>query len=196
MKTKIIISGITMAFILSGCAATYSLDGVKYDNKESFHAAVENQKTSAVAKIQPLQKPLTDRNLIFAIPKAEVLVAASKQNFAKIEGRQPLGIAAEILENIPLANHKLSVVYGDAIEKRGIYQSVRQVPLESMDSTLQPTAKDDVLYYTEPTIGSGQWFYASSKHGRQVFAFDRSKPGVDGKISAFLDAVQAQAIRE
>ena len=34
MKTKIIISGITMAFILSGCAATYSLDGVKYDNKE------------------------------------------------------------------------------------------------------------------------------------------------------------------
>lgn len=134
--------------------------------------------------------------MIFAIPKAEVLIGASKQNFAKIEGRQPMGIAAEILENVPLANHKLSVVYGDAIEKRGIYQSVRQVPLDSMDSTLQPTAKDDVLYYTEPTIGSGQWFYASSKHGRQVFAFDRSRPGVDGKIGAFLDAIQAQAIRD
>ena len=80
MRTKIVISAITVALVLSGCAATYSLDGVKYDNKESFHAAVENQKMSALAKIQPLQKPLTEKNLIFAIPKAEVLVAASKQN--------------------------------------------------------------------------------------------------------------------
>ena len=125
-----------------------------------------------------------------------MLIAASKQNFTKIEGRPPIGIAAEILENVPLAHHKLSALYADAIEKRGIYQSVRQVPLDAMDSTLQPTAKDDVLYYNEPTVGSGQWFYASAKHGRQVFAFDRSKPGADGKIAAFLEAVQAQAIRD
>ena len=194
--TKGFFSTIALAFFLSGCAATYSLEGVKYDNKESFHAAVESQKTASLANIQPLQRSLTERNLIFAFPKAEVLIETSKQRFAKIEGRQPMGIASEILENVPLANHKLSVVYGDAIEKRGIYQSVKQVPLDSMDSTLQPTAKDDVLYYTEPTIGSGQWFYASAKHGRQVFAFDRSKSGIDGKISAFLDAVQAQAIRD
>lgn len=187
---------IAQMIVLSGCAANYTLEGVKYNNKETFHAAVDNQKAVSLSKIQPLQKPLTDRGLIFAIPKAEVLIAASKQHFTKIEGRQPIGIAAEILENVPLANHKLSVVYGDAIEKRGIYRSVRKLPLESMDSSLQPTANEDVLYYTEPTIGSGQWFYASAKNGKQVFAFDRSKPGADGKISAFLEAVQAQAIRD
>lgn len=196
MITKSSLSVIALSLFLSGCAATYTFDGSKYDNKQSFHAAVENKRTSSLAKIQPLQKPLTERNLIFATPKAEVLIAASKQNFTKIEGRQITGIAAEILENVTLANHKMAVIFGDAIEKRGIYQSVRQVSLDSMDSSLQPTAKDDVIYYTEPTIGSGQWFYASSKHGKQVFAFDRSKPGADGKINAFLDAAQAQAIRD
>ena len=187
---------IALSFSLTGCAAFYTFEGTKYDNKEAFHAAVDAQRSASLAKIQKLPSPLTEKTLIFAIPSADALISASKKQYVKIEGHQPIGIASEILENVPRANHKMSVVFGDAIEKRGIFASVKFVSLDSMESSIQPTSKEDVLYFSEPTFGSGQWFYSSAKHGKQVFAFDRSQPGVDGKITAFLEATQAQAIRE
>lgn len=191
-----LLTTLALSFSLSGCAAFYTFEGTKYENKEAFHAAVDAQRSSALAKIQKLPTPLTEKSLIFAVPSADTLISASKKQYTKIEGRQPMGIALEILENVPRANHKLSVIFGDAIEKRGIFASVKFVSLDSMESSIQPTPKEDVLYFSEPTFGSGQWFYSSAKHGKQVFAFDRSQPGVDGKIAAFLEATQAQAIRD
>lgn len=193
--SKLIISALYIA-TLSGCAATYTFDGKKYENKETFHAAVESTRSSALSSVQPLPKPLTEKGLIFAMPSAEALISASKKNFTKIQGRAPMGIEDEILENLPRANHKMSAIFGEAVAKRGIFSSVKQISTESMDSSIQPTDKEDVIYYSEPTIGSGQWFYTSAKHGKQVFAFDRSRPGTDGKLAAFLEAVQAQAIRD
>lgn len=194
-STKLVIAALYIA-ILSGCAATYTFEGRKFENKETFHAAVESTRSMALSNVQPLPKPLTEKGLIFAMPNAEVLVLASKKNFTKIQGRAPMGIEDEILENLPRANHKMSVIFGEAIAKRGIFSSVKQISIDSLDSSIQPTEKEDVIYYTEPTIGSGQWFYSSAKHGRQVFAFDRSRPGTDGKLAAFLEAVQVQAIRD
>ena len=194
LKRFLVIFGIAVA--LSGCAATYTLEGAKYDNKEAFRSAAETHRSAALANIQPLPKSLTDKSLIFAFPSAEVLITASKQRFTKIENRQPTGIAKEILENIPYVNHRLITVFGDAVERRGIYKSVKHISLESMNSHIQPTTNEDVIYFIEPTLNSGQWFYASIKHGKQVFAYDRTREGIDGKISAFLEAVQAQAIRD
>ena len=65
-----------------------------------------------------------------------------------------------------------------------------------MITSLEPSKEYDVIYYTEPSVGSGQYFYASIKHGKQIFSFDRSQTGPDGKVKAFVEAIQALAIRE
>lgn len=52
------------------------------------------------------------------------------------------------------------------------------------------------LYYVEPVQGAGQWFYTTAKGGKQVFAFDLSPTSATGRVKNYLDAVQAQAVRE
>jgi hypothetical protein len=68
--------------------------------------------------------------------------------------------------------------------------------MPAMSVSLEPSSDTDVLYYTEPSQGTGQWFYATTKHGKQIFAYDRSGAGSTAKVHAFIDAVQALAIRE
>lgn len=84
----------------------------------------------------------------------------------------------------------------EAIQKRGIYKSVVINETSTTVNSLEPARDYDVMYYTEPGIGSGQMFYASSKHGKQVFAYDRS--GITGKdkVRAFVEAAQTLAVRE
>jgi len=182
--------------LLTGCAAQYALDGQKYANKEDFHAAADTRVAQVLQGVQPLPKPLTDRSLVFALPGSNVIVQSAKARFVTMEKKQPVGIANEILENVPAVNYKLGRVYGMAAAKRGIYKSVRIVDLDSMNSSIQPSASEDVVYYVEPELNSGQYFYASAKNGKQVFAFDKSQPGMGGKLNGFLEALQAQAVRD
>lgn len=58
------------------------------------------------------------------------------------------------------------------------------------------TPDTDVLYMNEPTQGSVQWYFVSDKQGKQIFSYDRGFPTPAGKLKAFVDAVQIQAIRE
>ena len=62
--------------------------------------------------------------------------------------------------------------------------------------SFEASADTDVLHYVEPVLGSRQWYYTSLKNGKQIFAYDQSSPTMPGKLLAFVDAVQAQAIRD
>lgn len=181
---------------LNGCAVNYTYDGQKYDSKEKFHQAVESKISGVLASIEPLPKPLTQKKLIFAIPSEVALLEESTKRFVQMQGTQPIGQAKEIVENLPKANYKNIKVFYDALQKRNIFASTQFIDMQTMTGSFAASADADVLYYIEPSQGSGQWYYTSLKHGKQIFAFDRSSPTLTGKLQAFNEAIQAQAIRD
>jgi hypothetical protein len=185
-----------LAIALSGCATSYTYEGAKYSSEASFHSAVEQTCISAVNNITPLSEPITGKRLLIGVPAMGVLNQASFNWFTTAQGSQPTGRAKEIIENLNKANRRGMEAFYEAASKRAIYSSVQFVATDSMTGAIAPSTNVDVLYYIEPTRGSGQWFYASTKRGKQIFAFDRSRTGVDGKLKGFIEALQVQAVQE
>ena len=184
-------------FALSGCATNfYTLEGVKYDTKEEFHQAVGKMNTDALSSIKPLPSPITKKKLIIAFPSTTTIYTENISRQTKTSGQSPSGLLLERIENLSKANFDSSIVFADGVEKRGIYASSKFMEMPSMTVSLEPSADTDVLYYSEPAVSSGQWFFATQKHGKQVFGYDRSGAGATAKVQAFTDAVLAQAIRE
>lgn len=182
--------------ILSGCAVTYTYDGEKYNSKEKFQQAIDSKVSDVLSTITPLPSPVTQSKLIFSIASEAVFLDESTKRFIKAQGTQPTGAAKEILENLSKSNYKNTKVFFDALKKKNIYTSVQFIEMQSMTGSFAASADTDTLYFVEPSQNSGQWFYTSLKHGKQIFAYDRSNPTPAGKVQAFIDAVQAQAIRE
>lgn len=181
--------------LLSGCA-NYIYDGKAYATKEEFFRAVDTSIADVLSTIEPLPTPLTSKGLIFALPALDVMVAQTFDTYASVHGSEPTGVQREMLENIVRANYKNNVVYFEAIKKRNIFSSVVFVDIESMSGALEASESNDVLYYVEPKVGSGQYFYISYEHGKQIFAADRSSPTAEGKVQAFVEAAQLLAIRD
>jgi uncharacterized lipoprotein len=178
------ILGLVAVIALSGCAVNYTYEGQKYDSKEKLHQAVDGHVFRTVATITPLPKPLTQKKLIFAIPSEATLFEESKKRYAKSQGTTPTGPAFEILENLTKSNYKNIKVFFDAVQKRNLYASVQLIELQSMNGSLAASTN------------TSQWYYTSLKQDKQIFAYDRSSPTAEGKVQAFVDAVQIQAIRE
>lgn len=187
---------VTAALVVSGCANFYTLEGVKYDSKEAFHQAVAQNTSQALNSVQPLPTPVTKKNLIFAIPGEAAARAENIARTTKLNGSAPSGLLLERIENLSKANFAMSKVFADAVQKKGIYTSMKFMDMPSMVVSFEPATDTDVIYFTEPSIGTGQWFFASQKGGKQVFAYDRSGSGATAKVQAFLDAVMTQAIRD
>lgn len=181
---------------LSGCAANYTYEGKKYDSKESFHQGVDASLAEVLAGITPLPAPVSKKKLIFAIPSETTLITEYTARFVKIQGNQPIGIAKEIIDNLSKSNYKNTKIFYDAVQKKNIYSSVKYIEMQSMTGSFEASSDTDTLYLVEPTQGSAQWFFHSSKGGKQIFAYDRSAPTVGGKINAFVDAVLSQAVRD
>jgi hypothetical protein len=196
MKISKVVFGAIAAIALSGCAVSYTFDGKKYDSKESFHQAVDSNIVNVLSEITPLKAPVSNKKLIFAIPSEDVFTKEAYNRFVKIQGNQPTGAAKEILDNIPKANYKNAKVFFDAVRKKNIYASTQFIDMPAMTGAFEASVDTDTVYYIEPTQGSGQWFYHSSKGGKQIFSYDRSSPTPSGKVQAFIDAVLTQAIRD
>lgn len=193
------IKKITSLFIviaLSACAVTYTYEGQNYDSKEKFHQAVDSSISGWLSTVTPLPTPLTQKKLVFAIPSEAALINESVKRFVATQGSQPTGPAKEILENLPKSTYKTIKVFYDAVQKKNIYASTQFIEMQSITGSFAASPDTDTLYMVEPSEGSNQWYYTSFKHGKQIFAYDRSNPTAAGKIQAFLDAVQAQAIRD
>lgn len=193
------ISKILSAFVivaLNGCAVSYTFDGQKYNSKEAFHQAVDSKTSEVLSGITPLPSPVSKKRLIFGTPSEAALLAESNNRFAKSQGNQPTGAAKEILDNVTKANYKNIKIFFDAVQKKNIYASTQFIDMPTMTGSFEASNDTDTMYYIEPTQGSGQWFYHSSKGGKQIFAYDRSAPSMSGKVQAFIDAVLTQAIRD
>ena len=190
------ILGLIIITALSGCAVNYTYEGQKYDSKEKFQQAVDSTMSGALSGIAPLPRPLTQKKLVFAIPGETTLVDETTKRFVMAQGTQPIGPAKEIIENLSKSSYKNHKIFFDAIQKRNIFASVHFIDMQSMTGSFAASVDSDTLYVIEPTQGSGQWYYTSLKHGKQIFAYDRSSPTPAGKVQAFIEAVQAQAIRD
>lgn len=181
---------------LSGCAVNYTFDGQKYDSKEKFNQAIDSKVLSVLSTITPLPKPLSQRKLIFAMPSEATLIDESMKRFAARAGTQATGQAAEIVQNLTRSNYKNTKVFYDAVQKKNIYVATQFIEMQSMTGSFAASPDTDVLFMVEPDQGSTQWFYVSQKQGKQIFSYDRSDITYAGKLKAFVDAAQAQAIRE
>jgi hypothetical protein len=188
-------AALILTLALTGCAANYTFNGQRYNSRSDFLAAVESNYTTAVNSVVPLSQPNSSKKLMFAFPSKDVISKTSVKYFQEQNGRSPSGVQDEMLNTLNEANYKGNIVYFDAIKRRNIYQSVRLVELDSVSASIAASADEDVLYYVEPTRGSGTYYYVSAKGGKQVFAYDRAQPDLPGKLKAFVDAVQLQAIR-
>jgi hypothetical protein len=194
--TKKLLATLAAVVLLGGCAANYMLDGQKYGSSAEFQRAVDDRVAAAVGSVSPLPSPLTSKKLIVAFPAESAIYQENVRRVTALNGRAPMGVQAEMITNLSAGNYKLNKVFIDALQKRNIYPSVQFKEMPAMVVSLEPSSDTDVMYYSEASQGAGQWFYASAKHGKQVFAYDRSGAGATAKVHAFVDAVQVQAIRE
>lgn len=187
---------ISVAALLSGCAAVYTYNGAKYDSAEALAAGVQSSQEEALRAITPLPKPLTENTLIFAIPSEETIKRESVANFRKINGRSP-GLGEEIiLGHVVATNYKSIKFFYDIIQRKNIYKSVKYLERDTSAGDLQAVNGQDVLYWSEPQLGSGQWYYTTIKSGKQAFAFDRGGANMSERANAFTQAVQVFAIRD
>ena len=181
---------------LCGCATTYTYEGQRFDSKEKFFSAVDANMSNVLATITPLPTPLTQKKLIFAMPTALAFNVQDGKNFVKREGKEPTKQQMELNLDLNISNFKNIKVFFDAIKKRNIYASTQFIEMDSTTGSFAASPEADTLYLTAPGDNSAQWFYTSQKHGKQIFSADRSNTTVEGKVQAFVDAVQVQAIRD
>ena len=193
-KTKFFIIALSV-LALTGCASSYYLDGKKYENAQAFQAAVDENTYRVLASVTPLPQALTSKELLFVIPDTETLYQESLRRHTAAEGTVGQ-LAKEQYKNLAIHSSKGAKGDFEAVKKRGIYKNVRLMETQSMINDVAPTSEYDVLSYSEASIGSGQQFYSSEKHGKQVFAHDKSGTSPEQKIQKFLEAIQMMAIRE
>lgn len=185
-----------VAAVLGGCGTVYTYNGQKYDSKEKFQRAVDDTTSAALATIAPLPAPITQRKLLFALPGEAALFTENVTRFVAVNGREPNSQQNEMFQELSKSALKNNKVFYDAIQKRGIYSSTQFIEMQAMSGSFAAAADTDTLYLVEPAAGSAQWYYTSFKRGKQIFAADRSDPTPAGKIKAFVEAVQAQAIQD
>ena len=174
----------------------YTYEGQVFDSPVKFQKGVDAKVTETVKAITPLPEPLSQRRLVFAMPGASTFVKESRKRFIAAHGAAPVKLAKEIVENLSNSNFKSIKVFFQAIKKKNLYASVKFVELDSMNASYAPSTNSNVLYMTEPSVGEIHWTYASVRRGEQEFIYDRSSERIEGKVEAFLEAVQGMAVAD
>lgn len=193
---KSFLFSIATCIALSGCASGYTYDGGRYPDKDSFSAAVETKLAQALATVLPLPAQVSKKTLVFAIPSEQAIFRQSVMNFSRMTGRT-IGLGEEIIARpIWTSNYKGLKSFHDTVVRRNIYRNVRLVELDTLAPDLQPSATEDVFFYSEVQPGVGQLYYASAKAGKQAFAYDRGGADMGARTRAFADAIQVYAIRD
>jgi uncharacterized protein YceK len=194
-KIRFFASLVVLSF-LSGCASVYYLEGKQYKDEASFQKAADQIIQDNLSGITRLPSPLAEKNLIFVVPGEKAIYEESLRRHTVSTGTAPVGIVLDQYRNLSLHASKSFKNFYDVLVKRGVYREVKFVETDSLVNSMEASDGYDVLYFTEPSVASGQYFYVSMKHGKQIFAFDRSGSTPLAKTQAFVDAVQVFAIRE
>lgn len=193
---KRILIAALLATALGGCAQQqqYHIEGTAYPNAQAFLSATRANHTNGLAAVTTLPQPVTNKTLVFAIPSERAVYQATLEDTQRTANGLPINMDA--VQTMAAATYNSISHFGKATQKRNIYRSVTFVDMDSMSASVTASDQADALYLTRPQGGDVQWFFASAKGGKQIFAYDRSQPGVAGKLSSFADAVQVLAIRE
>jgi hypothetical protein len=186
------------ALVLSACAAapTYIMEGKKYDSAESFKRATDDLTKGMLAQITPLPRPLTGKKLVASFPSVAAQLAEAERRHVTIYNKPTPGRSIEQITALAQYSLDMHRAIYEAMAKRGIYQGVTIVESKTLLNSMEPAADYDVLYFTEGAVGMGQLFYASAKHGKQVFAFDKSAMSPEARANSMIEAVQVLAMRE
>lgn len=186
-----------VAAVLMGCAAKpfYTLGTVRYDDENSFQAAVDAERAVILNSVKRLPSPVTNKKLIVAFAGEAVLHQENLRRHEAMSGKPASSLATEQSRNLAKSNYKLMRATLEAVERRGIYTEVIFREMPSLVISIEPSSDADALFYSETGPNAGQYFYSSVKHGKQVFAFDRSAASTEARTEAFIQAVQAMAIR-
>lgn len=181
---------------VTGCAQTYTYDGKQYNSRQDFLGAVDSLNQAAVNSIAPLPSPVSKKRLVFAVPTHAAVLQASIASHTTRTGMAPHGPQLTVYADLAEAAVRGIRYLHDASARRNIYSQVRLLQVDSLMAQPAPSAEEDVLYYNEPNLGAGQWYFGSAKIGRQAFAFDRAQPTMNLRAKAFVESLQLQAIRD
>ena len=191
-----VFGALAIAVVLTGCASnSYMYDGKKYKGEDGLQTAVDQQRAANVAQITPLPAPLTSKSLVVIVPDTAAFTTSIAANYEKQLTRSMMPNEQLIARNLALTTSKGMMGFFEAVQKRGIYKSVEIREVASITPSAEPSAAYDVIYYSEPNFGTGQYYFASAKHGKQVFAYDMSGGTPQSRTLAFVEAIQALAIR-
>ena len=188
------------SFVLAGCV-TYTYGGKQYESQEQVVAAQKEDTQRLLSDITPLAKPVTNKTLRFIYPGYHAFMTA-QEKMDQIAGVTRNAVQrgdAEIKAKTMVGNYEFTAAM---IKKRNLYQQVTFV--ESSTFTVsEPVVSDmeEAMYITCGYSDDGKQaacgtFYVSKKYGKQVFASDRSSPDYREVNKAYLQAVEAFAIRE
>ena len=172
----------------------YTYEGQVFDLPTKFQKGVDDKVKATVKSITPLPTPLSQKKLVFAMPRQSAFIKESAKRFAAVHGAPPVKLAKEIVENLSISNFKSIKVFFQAVKKKNIYVSVEFVELDSMSGSYPAAEGVDALYMVEPSVGEVHWTYASTQYGEQELVYDRSSEHIEGKVQAFVQAVQAMAV--
>ncbi len=185
------------AFTLAGCAGpSYLLGGVKYNSTAAFMQASDEMGKRILAQVTPLPRPLTTKKLVASFPSVEAQMSELVRRYVETYGMPPTAGMVEQATALAQNNLNMNRNSYEAVAKRGIYREVSIIDSKTMVNSMEPGPDYDVLYLTEGGVGTGQMFYASAKHGKQAFAYDRSGTTPESRTNSLIEAVQALAMRE
>lgn len=196
MKLKLF--ALVFIALLAGCATkiTYTFNHETFDDEYYFREAVTETNNKIKRAITPLPKPLTQRQLIIVMPDAATLAGAMMEGEKLRLKREPNSREIEMFNNVAWSHVESVRTSYETTKIRGIYSHVSMRETNSLTNNLAPSDTYDTLSYFEEVRGQGAWFYSSLKHGRQIFAFDRTSKDVIVNQQSFLSALQLLAIRE
>lgn len=190
MKNIELIVVFFLILIIQGCGITYKYNGKDYKDRGFAEDAIRSTNNKLLSNVQPLPTPITDKTLIFGLPKSDII----KNKGVKYSGDRSTDTARDQIDYVAFA---LEVEYNNLakiIRKRNIYKNVEVVRTDG--GHLQPSNGADVYYvYIEsPTVA--QTYIADKKYGKQIMTMDKGISDTNIKIKNWLDAIAAFAIRE
>lgn len=183
---------------IAGCATTntYTLGAQKFNSAEEFQTAVDRENQERISSVISLKEPLSGKSLVVAFPSEKAIAIENERRFVSQNGRTRPDNVVEIHKNLSIHLTKTVMTTCEVIRKRNIYRSVDCRAVDEIVNDFSPSDNYDALFYSEPAHGSGQWFYASKKHGKQVFGFDMSAADMATRTRNYLSAIQAFAVRD
>ncbi|CDG80834.1 hypothetical protein [Janthinobacterium agaricidamnosum] len=186
---------VAAALALGGCAS-YTYNGVEYNSRNDLMQAVETAHGKSLAQVVPLQRALSAKKLIVAIPSADTSYREKTRTFNLQFGNDPSFISDAEFATQALASHRENKGLADALAKKNIFSSVQLLDRQSRAGTIVPADDADTLYLIYTGADVSRWYYDSQRSGRQELSYDQTSLTTEGRMQAFIDAVLAQVIRQ